>query len=275
MPKCIMKLLSVGTLIVAAGLLTGISNADPFQGSYKVGRLDVIRIEVPGDSEFTAEATVSDKGTISYSFLGELKVEGLTVSEIAEMIQKELISKKLLTQPTVTVVVKTYRSQSVTVLGEVRTPGKYYLQGLDKLLDVIAEAGGITLNAGDVAINRTTPKGPEIITVKASTLLSDTTPLVSGDVILVRTKEISQVFVSGEVVAGKPLVYVEGLTVSQAILMAGGLNRFGSKKAITIRRKVDGKGEILKVNLSDIEKGKAKDNPLIPNDQVYVGRRIF
>ncbi|HYK91718.1 MAG TPA: polysaccharide biosynthesis/export family protein, partial [Acidobacteriota bacterium] len=103
---------------------------------------------------FTGEATVSDKGTISYNILGELQVEGLTASEIAELIRKELINRKLLTQPTVTVVVKTYRSQSTTVLGEVRTPGKYYLQGPDRLIDVIAAAGGLTSVAGDITIHR-------------------------------------------------------------------------------------------------------------------------
>ncbi|HYK88647.1 MAG TPA: SLBB domain-containing protein, partial [Acidobacteriota bacterium] len=129
--------------------------------------------------------------------------------------------------------------------------------------------------AGDITIHRTTPKGPEIITVDATKLLSDTTPLQSGDVILVRPKEISQVFVSGEVVAGKPLTHTSGLTVSEAILMAGGLTRFGSKSKITIRRSTDGKEELIRVNLADIEKGKTKDVPLMPNDHVIVGRRIF
>ncbi len=245
------------------------------QGSYRVGKQDVIRIEVPGDSEFTTEATVSDKGTISLRILGEITVEGLTVSEIADLLQRELVSHKLLTQPTVTVVVKDYRSQSTTVLGEVRTPGKYYLHGPDRLVDIIAAAGGLTSTAGDITINRATPGGAEIITIEAARLLSDTTPLQSGDVILVRAREISQVFVSGEVIAGKPLTYTSGLTVSQAILMAGGLNRFGSKSKITIRRTAGGKEELIKVNLADIEKGKAKDVPLMPNDQIIVGRRIF
>jgi polysaccharide export outer membrane protein len=258
-----------------SGLIAAAAPPPGYQGSYRVGSQDVIRIEVPGETEFTTEVTVSEKGTISYSVLGELAVEGLTVSDIAELVRKELVARKLLTQPTVTVVVKTYRSQSVTVLGEVRSPGKYYLQGPDRLIDVIAAAGGLTTDAGDITINRTRPDGPKIITVKTATLLSDTTPLESGDVVLVRIRQISQVFVSGEVITSKPLVYNEGLTVSQAILMAGGLNRFGSKSKITIRRTSEGKEKVIRVNLADIEKGKAKDFPLLPNDQIIVGRRIF
>ena len=265
-----------GVVALLAGMvLIGSNGVRAFQGSYRVGKLDVIRIEVSGDPEFTTEATVSDKGTVSYGMVGEIPIEGLTVSEIADRIKKELVARQLLTQPTVTVVVKEYRSQSVTILGEVRTPGRYYLRGPDKLVDLIATAGGVSANAGDITINRTTPAGADIITVKPSELLSDSTALRSGDVILVRLREVSQVFVSGEVVAGKPLTYVEGMTLSQAILMAGGLNRFGSKKGITIRRPRGEKEEVIKANLSDIERGKVKDVLLLPNDHIYVGRRIF
>jgi polysaccharide export outer membrane protein len=262
-------------LIMMSILLPAAMARPGYQGGYKVGKQDVIRIEVPGDAEFTTELTVSEKGTVSYSVVGELKVEGLTVTEIAELVRKELVTRSILTHPAVTVVVKTYRSQPVTVLGEVRTPGKYYLQGPDRLIDILAAAGGLTAEAGDITINRAKPDGPQITSVKASALLSDTTPLESGDVILVRVRQISQVFVSGEVISAKPLTFVEGLTVSQAILMAGGLNRFGSKSKITIRRTSEGKEKVIKINLADIEKGKAKDFPLMPNDQIIVGRRIF
>jgi protein involved in polysaccharide export with SLBB domain len=68
---------------------------------------------------------------------------------------------------------------------------------------------------------------------------------------------------------------MEGMTFSQAILMVGGLNRFGSKSKITLKRVSEGKETITQVNLGDIEKGKAKDIPLRPNDTIIVGRRVF
>jgi len=54
-----------------------------------------------------------------------------------------------------------------------------------------------------------------------------------------------------------------------------GLIRFGAKNEVKIKRTANGKEEIVPVNLSAIEKGKQKDVPLLPNDQIIVGRRVF
>jgi polysaccharide export outer membrane protein len=246
-----------------------------FQAGYRIGKQDIIRIEVAGETELSQELTVSEKGTVSYAMLGELAVERLTATELSELIRKLLIEKKILTQPGVSIAIKEYRSQAATILGEVRTPGKFFMKGSEILLDVIVQAGGLTAGAGEITISRTEAGGHRVLTVNADDLLRDRTPIESGDVIFVRAKPIAQVFVSGDVVAGKPLVFAEGMTVSQAIVMAGGLTRFGSKSKISIRRTEGGQDVILRVNLSDIEKGKAKDIGLLPNDHVFVGRRIF
>lgn len=249
------------------------------EGAYKVGRRDVLKITVPGNPEFSLESTISEKGTLNYPILGELEVQGLTVSEIADKIRAGLVEGKLLVQPTVSVEVKEYLSQQVTVLGEVKTTGKYPLKGSERLLDVIAEAGGLTAQAGEIQISRATVGEARNIVIKSSEILTDTVRnnplLVSGDVIFVRPREISQIFVSGEIANEKAIEYVEGMTVYQAIVMAGGLTRFGSKSKVRIKRSAGGKEEIVSVNLSDIEKGKEKDMLLLPNDQIIVGRRIF
>ncbi len=249
---------------------------EAYQDPYKVGKLDVLRIDVAGDTDFTWDAvTVSENGTINFPILGELRVEGLSLTAIGELIRNALVEKQLLVQPKVSVTVREYRSQSITILGEVRSTGRYYLKGQEKLFDKIVEAGGMTANAGEIVITRLTSEGTQTLSVKPKELIGDTTILRSGDVILVQGKEMSQVYVSGEVISGRALNYVEGMTVSQAILMVGGLNRFGSKSKITLKRVADGKETLMKVNLADIEKGKAKDIALQPNDTIIVGRRVF
>ncbi len=259
-----------------AVIVARIALAISFQEEYRVGKLDVLRIEVPGEADLSREmVAISEKGTITYGLLGELKVEGLTTSRIAEVIKNSLIEQKILRNPTVIVSVREFRSQWVTILGEVKSPGRYYMKGSETLLDKVAEAGGLTAAAGDITITRTGPEGSNVITVKASALLSDRTPVAANDVIFVKAREEGRVFVSGEVMTAKPLVYMDGMTVYQAILMAGGLNRFGSKGKVSIKRTAGGKEEIIKINLADIEKGKTKDIPLMPNDVILVGRRVF
>ncbi len=269
-----LRTLSNLLLLALVGTIVPVSASS--QEAYRVGKQDVLRVEILNEPEFTRDSLpVTDGGTILLPYVGDLKVEGLTVSDIQALIRKALVEQKILTAPSVSVSVKEYKSQSVTILGEVRTTGKYYLRGNEKLLEKIAEAGGLSGTAGDITISRMGGGGNQVITVKAGDLLRDTTFLQGGDVILVRPREVTQVFVSGEVNTVKPVAYVEGLTVSQAILIAGGVSRFGSKSRITIKRTVGGKETIMKVNLSDIDKGKAKDVPLLPNDAIIVGRRVF
>ena len=268
------------TILALSLLCCHISFSSSSDWFYKVGKRDVLSISVPGNPDFSIETiAVSDEGSINYPILGDVDVDGLTVAEIAEKIRTGLIERKLLLQPAVSVDVKDYRSQSVTILGEVKTTGKHFLKGKERLLDVLAEAGGVSATAGEININRVTPEGSQNIVIKTSELLTDTVNknplLVSGDVIFIRTKETAQVFVSGEVAVEKPLPFVEGLTVYQAIITAGGLTRFGAKNKVKIKRTANGKEEIVPVNLSAIEKGKQKDVPLLPNDQIIVGRRVF
>ena len=263
--------------LALAALLAAVSSGRLLaEEEYKVGKQDVLRIDVPGEMELSRESvTVSPAGSINLPFIGELKVEGLNTTQISDLIRGILVEKKILNQPLVTVTVREYRSQPVTVLGEVRTTGKYYLRSTEKLLDKIAEAGGLTANAGDITLSRSKAGGVEMITVKSENLLSDATLLQPGDVVLVKTREVKQVYVSGEVVSGRPITHVEGLTLSQAILIAGGLTRFGSKSKITVKRTVNGEEVLIRANLADIERGKTKDILLLPNDAVVVGRRIF
>jgi polysaccharide export outer membrane protein len=263
-------------VLTVLGLCASMSLPLFAQESYRVGKQDVLKIEVAGDPEFSRDSvTVSEAGTISFPVLGELKVEGLTMPEISELVRSALIGRKLLTKPVVSVEVKDYKSQAITILGEVRLTGKYYLKGPEKLIDKIVDAGGLTPTAGDIVITRSTPEGLKNIEIKNKEIPQDATRLRAGDVIVVKPREISQVYISGEVVSGRAVNYIEGMTLSQAILMAGGLNRFGSKSKITLKRVTDGKETITHVNLGDIEKGKAKDIPLQPNDTIVVGRRVF
>ena len=87
--------------------------------------------------------TVNSNGCIDFPVLGEIKVEGLTREEIAKCIKDKLITKNLVKDPIVTV---DFMNLSVSGLGEVKTPGKYYLdKDCMTLLDVISLAGDLTI----------------------------------------------------------------------------------------------------------------------------------
>ncbi len=89
--------------------------------------------------------TVDSEGNINFPVLGEIHVQGLTREEVEKHITKELQSRDLVKEP---VVIVDFLNLSVSVLGEVSSPGRYLIDKDDMtLLDAIALAGDLTINA--------------------------------------------------------------------------------------------------------------------------------
>lgn len=94
-------------------------------------------------SSSTATYTIDSYGNIDFPVMGKINIEGKTREEVAEYIKNELIARKLVLDPIVTV---EYVNQEITILGEVNKPGKI---GIDKdyitIIDAIAEAGDLKI----------------------------------------------------------------------------------------------------------------------------------
>jgi polysaccharide export outer membrane protein len=111
--------------------------------SYKVRISDVLRISVAGKAGINDLFPVSSDGSINFPLLGKVSVCGLTVREIEQKLT-DLLGKDYLVDPKVYVSVEKYDSQKVIVWGEVKSPGEYVLSGRTTLLEIIAQAGGMT-----------------------------------------------------------------------------------------------------------------------------------
>jgi polysaccharide export outer membrane protein len=125
-------------------LPAGALPARPVMGStdYRVGALDVLDIEVYGAEDLTRSVRVSEGGEFTLPLIGRVPAAGLTVGELEKDIEKRL-SEKYLEDPQVTVFVKEYMSQRVTVEGAVRKPGIISLTGRTSLLQIIALSEGL------------------------------------------------------------------------------------------------------------------------------------
>lgn len=111
---------------------------------YKLGTGDYIRIQVFGEEDLNLEVRLSDAGTISYPFLGEIEVLGLTVGQLEGRITEGLKGDYLI-DPRVNLAVIEYRN--FYIHGEVENPGGYsFLPGLT-LRKAVALAGGFTERA--------------------------------------------------------------------------------------------------------------------------------
>lgn len=124
----------------AADKLT--SGATPGSSGYKIGPLDVIEFSVFKVAELTRTAQVSETGSVNLPLVGEVQAAGKTAQEMERDLAHKL-GTKYLQSPQVTVLVKEYNSQRVTVEGAVRRPGVYPIRGKTTLLQVIATAEGL------------------------------------------------------------------------------------------------------------------------------------
>ncbi len=123
---------------------------------YRVGGGDILDISSHnGDKVTTTTVTVDSRGRISYSFLDHLKVEGLTSSQLDELLTSKLSA--YVRAPRISVLVKECNSKGAIVIGEFSSlrnvswgkanSGRINLKGRTSLTDLIALGGGYTLNA--------------------------------------------------------------------------------------------------------------------------------
>jgi polysaccharide export outer membrane protein len=242
----------------------------------QIGPGDLLEIKVYGVPEMSDTARVSSAGEVTMPLAGAIKISGETVEEAQKQVEQRLLSGGLLRDPHVTILVKEFASQGISVLGEVARPGVYPLLGPRTLFDALAAAGGTTNRAGrTIAIrHRNGPASGETTTVLLSKdpqeAAKQSVELQPGDTIIVSKTGI--VYVSGDVKmpGGYLLDNNESLTVLQAIALAQGLNATASGKNVRIIRKNSGKLEEIPVELKQIMEAKSPDIGLQSEDVLFV-----
>ncbi len=251
----------------------GHSSAD-----YQIGPEDLLEIEVFQVPDLKTVARVSARGYIKLPLVDELKAGGETVSELESLIAEKL--QKYVKEPVVSVFVKEYRSQQISVLGAVKNPQVYYVAGQKYLLDMLSLSGGLDKEAGSVCIVQTMQRDAsgdssrEKIVIDLDELLMNgqaelNIPVHSGDVIQVPKRGIF--FVTGAVGQSGEFPLQAKTTVTQALSMAKGLNYEASHSDIKIYRDT-GKPqrEALSVDYDSILAGKEKDFEVKDKDIIIV-----
>jgi len=273
-------------------MIASLASRKDIYRDYKIGPEDLLEITVFEDEKLNKVVRVSSQGNVSLPLLGILRVKGLTANELEKEI-RDLLAEKYFQDPHVSVFIKEYRSQRISVMGSVEKPSVFDVTGQKTILDMLAMAGGLKGDAGRLLflirpprIDEEVPKkekepedqGPRSFVIDLEQLLvnGDLTlnlTLFNGDVLNVPTS--GKIFVAGEVKnpGGFPLGG-KRLTVNQAITLAGGLKYEAAGAEAKIFR-YTGKGterEILAVDAYAIQEGKADDLSLRENDIVFVPR---
>lgn len=237
-----------------------------------IGPGDLLQVNVLGAPDFDRQVRVSGDGSLVLPLVGNLQVGGMTIREAEESIAQRLGQGGFFNNPSVSVLVKEYVAQGISVLGEVRKPGIYEMLGTRTLLDALSVAGGTTDKSGKwvTITHRDRPDSPETMELLPSdSAAQKNAELRPGDIVVVSKAGV--VYVVGAVRQPTEIVLVNpSLTVLQAIAIAQGTNPTAAlDKTRLIRRSPAGQQEI-NIPLKQILEAKSADIPLLPDDVVFV-----
>jgi polysaccharide export outer membrane protein len=256
---------------------------------YRVGGDDAIDIIVYEEPDLTRQGVrVSTDGYISFPLVGRIPVAGLTTSEIEERIATELAKGQFLLDAHVSVTVVDYKSQKFMVLGSVKAPGTYPLQGRDRVLDAISKAGGIDFeqggNQGLIIRTIAAREGTErkiTIRIDLSGLLKggdqvSNLLLLNRDLLYIPKPE--NFYIIGQVNNPGSYPYIEkSITVVEAISKAGGFTQIAARNRTRIIRIENGREKIIEIKVDSItDQGKKTQDILIqPGDVIMVPESFF
>lgn len=262
----------------------------PADARYRIGPGDVLEVRVARAPELSRDMVrVDQSGMIRLPMLDiDVPAACFTEPQLAENIAK--LYRKYKKDPHVEVFVKEFQSQPVAVMGAVRSPAQFKLQRPVRLLELLTFAGGQAPNAGQTVQvvhaggslfcerQGADVTNDSLTSVMVAYNLNDTlqglpeaNPFVRpGDI--VQVPEAAQIFVVGNVLKPSAIPLKEPLTVSKAVAMAGGTAPNTKRDKVRIIRQVPGKTtkQEITVDLSAIEKNRAEDVALLPNDIVDV-----
>lgn len=158
--------------------------------SSTIGPDDIFRMQIVGEKDLPEEYQVSSDGSVDLPYIHRVQAAGLEPQALAQLIRDKLISQKILTDPSVIVAIKEYRSKKITVLGQVQRPGSFSFTSGMTLLQAVSLSGGFTAIAktDHVNLTRRTKTGSKTVVLSVDSITDGRSPdilLQAGDAIYV------------------------------------------------------------------------------------------
>jgi polysaccharide biosynthesis/export protein len=219
---------------------------------------------------------VGADGQVTFPYVGRVKVEGLTEIEAGELFARRLA--RVIKDPQVTVRIQSFRSRRAYVEGEVRTPGTQIFTDVPMTLpEAINRAGGITANGDRSYLTLTRAAQTTVINLmqlQDAGVNPDQILLKNGDLVTVRNRDESKVYVMGEISKPSALIMHNGrLSLNEALGEAGGPNLVTANtgQIYVIRNTPQGTPAVFHLNASAPSALALADTfQLRPRDVVYI-----
>ena len=252
-----------------------------------------ISILAGGEEQVSKEMVVGTNGNINVPFIGKIKAAGLTMEESERAITKPL-ARDFFVDPQVHLQIKGYHSLQFFISGAVKEPGMFELDYTPTIMDLIANAGGVLPERGNLAyilrgmaehalddetlkenISNTEPIKVDLLKLLDEGNMSENIILESGDTIYIPlgtklNQTTTKIYVQGEVKSPGVFNFQPGITALSACIKAGGFAKFAApNRTIIIRMTQEGQ-EIIKLNLKKVISGDRPDLPLKPGDRIHI-----
>ncbi|HEX8787123.1 MAG TPA: polysaccharide export protein EpsE [Telluria sp.] len=222
-----------------------------------LGPGDVVKATVYGSPDLSTETRVTESGSMTFPLLGDVQVGGLSVQEAEKKIGGLLEKGGYLKKAQVNLLVTTMASQQVSVLGQVNRPGRYPVDGTRKVLDLLAIAGGIGPDGGDMVTlvrnrnGKVTRETIDVVDMVRKGELNRDYEVAGGDIIYV--ERAPHAYITGEVNRPGSFRIERAMTVQQALSAGGGLTQRGTQHGMRIaRREPDGTVRTIDAKADDL-----------------------
>jgi polysaccharide export outer membrane protein len=270
------------------------------QDNYEVGPEDILAISVLAQPGMTGDFTIDRDGMLTFPALGKIKASGMTATEFERKLTT-LLADGYVKRPQLSVTVKEYKSQRVLVTGAIPKPGPYALKGDRSVRAFLGDLGNLGPDAGheiivtrppavlpvdgseprpalgeiptdvDAGLLQQAPAqvpGAQLFTLSLQKAMAGDPEhnilLQAGDTIFF--PKARQIYISGQVGRAGPYRYQEGMTILQALTLAGGVGPRGAAGRVKIVRIVDGEKREIKPKPTDTVQ---------PEDTIVVPERFF
>ena len=235
-----------------------------------------LELEVYGASEMNCSLQVDDDGDVVVPLIGAVHVAGDTLREAEKSIANELVAKEMINFPNIHLKITAFAASTITVSGEVQSPGKLQLLAPRSLLAVLADAGGETAAAGGhIEIHHKQAGATEQIvqvfyTPGKNSTEAENAIVLPGDTVYIPRAGV--IYVLGAVNRPGGYLMVNGgtLNLPQAVALAMGVSPVGSSRSVIVVRKQDGQVGEYHFRLDEMQRGKAETFALADGDMVYV-----
>ncbi|HYY94874.1 MAG TPA: tetratricopeptide repeat protein [Pyrinomonadaceae bacterium] len=258
--------------VASAPVTKAVGDVDP-TAVYRVGPGDVLDVRVfDGGERRTTSFEVTPTGLLAYPSLSEpLNVAGLTTEEIAARLGAELRRQDgARADPDVAIGVRQYASHAIIISGMVKDAGTKILQREGVPLYVIIAYAQPLPGAGQAVVAaRATGR---VTTVDLSDTRATRMLVRPGDVINVRAPAEQFFYVAGAVRQPGQKKFHPELTLTQAVLAAGGVSEPRAVVAVISRQAEDGRLASLRFDLKEIGAGRVPDPVIQAGDRIEVLR---